>query len=214
MVDRAGENCISVALGANDLLKTEDVKLATDEFGLPFDLAILQMEAPLETVVECIAFLKERNIPVMLNLAPFYPLPLETLQQVTYLVLNTSEAEALSFFPVTNLSSAEQASKAIFYQTRIPHILVTLGGNGVSLRQGEETQFIPAHPVEVVDTTAAGDVFCGYLGAGLSFGLEIKEALKMAVAASAICVTRPGAQPSVPEREEVERFLTVDPANV
>jgi ribokinase len=207
MVDQAGENCISVALGANDLLKIDDVKLAIDEFRLQFNMAILQMEAPLETVIECINFLKERNIPVMLNLAPFYPLPLETLQKVTYLILNNTEAEALSFFPVSNLSSADQASKAIFYQTNIPNILITLGSLGVYLRQGSETHFIPAYEVEVVDTTAAGDVFCGYLGAGLALDLEIYEALKLAVAASALCVTKQGAQPSIPEREEVILFL-------
>jgi len=207
MVDSKGENCISVALGANNLLSFEMVQTVVSDFEQRFDIALLQMEAPLETVSSAIELLFEKEIPVVLNLAPFYNLPEETLKKVSYLVVNTSEAESLAYFPVSNQNSAEQAAKVIFYQTGIANIIITLGGEGVLLSQEGNSSFFPAFKVEVVDTTAAGDVFCGYLTAGLSNGTLVENAIQEAIVAAAICVTRQGAQPSIPEKEEVDKIL-------
>jgi len=208
MVDAKGENCISVALGANNLLSFEMVQTVVSDFEQHFDIALLQMEAPIETVSYSIDLLSEKDIPVVLNLAPFYNLPEETLKKVSYLVVNASEAEALAYFPVSNQNSAEQAAKVIYYQTGIPNILITLGGEGVLLSKEGVSSFFAAFKVNVVDTTAAGDVFCGYLTAGLSNGTPVEDAIKEAIVAAAICVTRQGAQPSIPEKEEVDKILS------
>ena len=207
LVDAKGENCISVALGANHLLRPEMVAEVLEDANSGFGLVLLQMEAPMETVTESIRLLHERRIPVMLNLAPFGHLPDETLSKVYCLVLNAGEAEALSGCLVKNVESAVLAAEAIQKRVGIPLILVTLGKDGVVLKSVDNQTHFPAYVVEVVDTTAAGDVFCGYLAAGLAEGMEIGTAIRMAVAASALSVMKPGAQTSVPAREEVELFL-------
>jgi len=207
MVDAKGENCISVALGANDSLHPEMVAEVLADADSGFGLALLQMEAPVETVTESIRLLHERKIPVMLNLAPFGHLPDETLSKVYCLVLNAGEAEALSGCPVKNVESAVLAAEAIQKRVGIPLILVTLGKDGVVLKSVDNQAHFPAYVVEVVDTTAAGDVFCGYLAAGMAEGMEISTAIQLAVAGSALSVMKAGAQTSVPARDEVELFF-------
>lgn len=207
MVDAKGENSISVALGANHSLSPEMVAEVLADAHSGFSLALLQMEAPVETVTESIRLLHKRRIPVMLNLAPFGRLPDETLSKVYCLVLNAGEAEALSGCKVNSVETAVLAADAIQKRAGIPLILVTLGKDGVLLKSGDNQAHFPAYVVEVVDTTAAGDVFCGYLAAGLAEGKPIAETIQFSVAASALSVMKAGAQTSVPAREEVELFL-------
>jgi ribokinase len=207
LVDAKGENCISVALGANLSLHPGMVAEVLEDADSGFALALLQMEAPVETVTESIRLLHERKIPVMLNLAPFGHLPDETLSKVYCLVLNAGEAEALSGCLVKNVESAVLAAEAIQKRVGIPLILVTLGKDGVVLKSVDNQTHFPAYVVEVVDTTAAGDVFCGYLAAGMAEGKLIAETIQFSVAASALSVMKAGAQTSVPAREEVELFL-------
>ena len=207
MVDAKGENCISVALGANHSLHPGMVAGVLEDADSGFALALLQMEAPVETVTESIRLLYERKIPVMLNLAPLGHLPDETLSKVYCLVLNAGEAEALSGCKVNSVETAVLAAEAIQKRAGIPLILVTLGKDGVVLKSVDNQAHFPAFVVDVVDTTAAGDVFCGYLAAGLAEGMEIGTAIRLAVAASALSVMKAGAQTSVPARDEVELFF-------
>ncbi len=207
MVDSKGENCISVALGANDLLSLEMVELAFLISETDYSIALFQMEAPIETVSRSIEYLFQKQIPIVLNLAPFCSLPQHTLEKVGHLVVNSSEAEALSSFAVYNQHSATKSAEAIFEQTRIPNIIITMGGNGVLLCKNGLSSFFSVPKVEVVDTTAAGDVFCGYLVHGLSVGKSIEEAIQVAIVAASIAVKTKGAQPSIPGKEIVDRFL-------
>jgi ribokinase len=103
-------------------------------------------------------------------------------------------------------AQAEKVAQAL-QQQGIPTVIITLGGAGLVWADGEERGHLPAHPVLVVDTTAAGDSFCGALAACLAAGKSLREALRFANAAAALCVTRPGAQPSLPHRAEIEAFL-------
>ena len=89
-----------------------------------------------------------------------------------------------------------------------PNLIVTLGEQGVLIAQGERQTHLPAHAVEVVDTTAAGDAFVGAFAVALTQGLSTQESAAWGNAAGALAVTRPGAQPSLPNRAELDEFLT------
>ncbi len=207
LVDKQGENCISVAPGANGNLLPSDVSRVFEGSDSKFDLGILQMEINVETVRSTIDLLSERNIPILLNLAPYQFFPDDVLKKVSILVMNAGEASGQSGLPVSDQKSACQAAKAIAEKTGIPLILITLGSEGVLAFQNGESYFFPSFKVKPVDTTGAGDVFCAYAGTAFAEGMILSESMKLAQAASAICVTREGAQTSIPFRNEVLSFL-------
>ncbi len=200
-VDRAGQNRIVVSPGANGRYTPAHLPPWTAAA-----LVLLQLEVPLATVQAVAEQAFAQGIPILLNPAPVVPLPGSLLRQVRYLVLNESEAAALAQSPVETPAEAEKVARAL-QQQGIPTVIVTLGGAGLVWADGEERGHLPAHPVLVVDTTAAGDSFCGALAAYLAAGGSLREALHFANAAAALCVTRPGAQPSLPHRAEIEAFL-------
>ena len=128
------------------------------------------------------------------------------LRNVAYLVVNESEAEFLCGFPVDSLPRAVQAAESL--RTRGPRaVLITLGSQGVCVACGGPPTHVPAFNVTAVDATAAGDVFCGVLAVALVENRPLEQAVRFASAAAAICVTRLGAQPSIPSRHEIDHFL-------
>jgi ribokinase len=148
----------------------------------------------------------ELQRPIMLNLAPARPLAEACLRKLTYLIVNESEAEFLCGFRVDGWEQAVAAAEAI--RRRGPAVvIVTLGVQGACVCSGSTPTHVPAFPVTAVDATAAGDVFCGSLAVALVEGKPLTEGVRFASAAAAIAVTRLGAQPSIPGREEIERFL-------
>lgn len=205
MVDSKGENCISVAPGANLLLHAGDVQPALDSGD--FSLALLQMEIPISALKESISALSEAGIPVLLNMAPFSPLEENVLQKVEILVLNEVEASGLSGQDFAGENAPELAARFLSEKLEIPAIIITLGKEGALLCSDGHISRHPAFDVKVVDSTAAGDTFCGYLAAGITSGMGMKESVRYAQAASAICVGREGAQPSIPHTGEVMAFL-------
>ena len=207
LVDKQGENCISVAPGANGNLLPSDVSRVFEGSDSEYDLGILQMEINVETVKSAIDLLSERNIPILLNLAPYQFLPDDVLKKVSILVMNAGEASGQSGLPVSDQKSAGLSAKAIAERTGIPLILITLGSAGVLAFQNGESHFFPSFKVKPVDTTGAGDVFCGYAGTAFAEGMILSESMRLAQTASAICVTREGAQTSIPFRDEVLSFL-------
>jgi len=127
------------------------------------------------------------------------------LKHIYAITPNETEAEIISGIKVTDLQSAEKAALAIA-NMGVPHVIITLGSKGALLYAGSQTTLIPAHKVEAVDTTAAGDVFNGAFTLALSEGKSFIDAVSFACKASAISVTRIGAQASAPYREETEQF--------
>ena len=141
---------------------------------------------------------------MILNAAPAQPLPASLLALVDYLVVNEGEASLLA-----GVAAASPAEAARTLQALGAHdVVVTLGSNG-ALLQGHDgvSVAVPASPVPVVDTTAAGDAFVGAFAVALATGLPVAQALRWGNAAGALAVTRPGAQPPLPTRAEVEAFL-------
>ena len=171
---------------------------------------MLQCEILPDTLEYVIEFAAAQQRPLMLNLAPARPLSDSCLQKLTYLILNESEAEFLCGFPVDSFARAAEAAQAL--RARGPQaVLVTLGAQGVCVAAGTSPTHVPAFPVRAVDATAAGDVFCGALAVALVEGKPLNDGVRLASAAAALAVTRLGAQPSIPTRDEIERFLRNSP---
>ena len=204
MVDSAAQNSISVALGANNELSLEDVMpaLETIEEG---DIVLLQLEIPIATAEACIGVAAAKGAKVILNPAPAAKVSEETLSKLYLITPNQTEAELLTGIAADDVNGAERAAEAL-HQLGVEKVVVTLGAEGALLYDDGKSEIIPAHKVDAVDTTAAGDVYNGALCAALAEGASLRDALRFATKASAISVSREGAQPSIPSREEVDNF--------
>ncbi|RSD09404.1 ribokinase [Amycolatopsis eburnea] len=182
-----GENAIVVAPGANEHVK---IGAAQADRIAEADVVLAQLEIPLD-VVAAAAAAKRPGARLILNAAPSRELPDSLWEVVDVLVVNEHEAADLAGEPEKLLK-------------RVPAVVVTLGGEGCAvLRRGEEPVRIPGIPVDVVDTTGAGDTFCGVLAAALAHGHDLPDAARRAGTAAALAVTRPGAQAAVPTAAEV-----------
>jgi ribokinase len=167
-------------------------------------LLLLQLEVPMASVLRAAGIAKEAGCTVLLNPAPAQALPDELWPLLDILVLNETEAQLYSGLAVVDLHNAVDA--AMLLRRRGPRdVIVTLGEHGVVWASAVGSRHFPAQQVRAVDTTAAGDTFIGALAALLVEGRSTEEALAHAIRAAAICVTRAGAQASMPSREEVER---------
>ena len=204
-VDDRGENSISVASGANACLAVADVERAAPAIA-GADVVLVQLESPLETIEAVLRTAGEAGVPVVLNPAPARPLEDGLLARVSVLTPNEHEAATLTGLPVESQYDARKAATRL--RARGPGtVIVTLGDRGIYASAPGFEGFVPAFRVGAVDTTAAGDVFNGALAVALGEKRPLGDALRFAQAAAAISVTRPGAQPSAPNRAEIEAFL-------
>ncbi len=203
-VDENAENCIVVASGANANLLPSDLNKA-DEAIAEADLILMQLEIPMETV-EYVAEQGHRlGKKVILNPAPAHPLSPSLLKHLYMITPNETEAEMISGIKITDEASAIEAAK-VLVGMGVQNVIITLGSKGALAYCDKNVEMVPALKVEAVDTTAAGDVFNGALTVALSEGRSLPEAVRFACKASAISVTRVGAQSSVPYRNEVDIF--------
>jgi ribokinase len=208
VVDDAGENAIAVAAGANAALRARHVAPLGDRLS-PGDVVLLQLEIPMDAVIAAARLARARGALVLLNPAPPPPgdaLPDALLEQVTLIAPNEHEAERLTGVAVDGAAGLAAAAAA-FHARGVPHVLITLGARGVFVSGGGRAVLLPAWPASAVDTTAAGDVFCGALAVALTEGRTVEDAARFAAAAAAISVTRAGAQASAPRRADVDALL-------
>jgi ribokinase len=206
-IDARAENCIVVASGANMYLSTADVDAAREEISAA-DVVLMQLESPIETVTYAARMAAEAGVKVVLNPAPApdKPLPEELMRSLYLITPNRSEASRLSGIEVKDMESAREAAKAIL--DRGPQsVIITLGGDGSLVYDGQEFTLIEATRVEAVDTTAAGDTYNGVLATMIAEGRNLIDAAREASVAAAISVTRMGAQPAAPTRSEVAAVM-------
>ncbi|MBR5297574.1 MAG: ribokinase, partial [Parabacteroides sp.] len=203
-VDDNAENCIVVASGANANLTPEDLKKAEEAID-QCDIVLLQLEIPMETVEYVAKIASEKGKKVILNPAPAQPLSAELLSHLYLVTPNETEAEMISGVKITDEASAKEAVR-VLSERGVQNVIITLGSKGALVCSDGKSEVIPAYKVKAVDTTAAGDVFNGALTVALSEGLDLFEASRFGCKASAIAVTRPGAQSSAPYRNEVNVF--------
>lgn len=194
----SAENAITVAPGANAQLRPEHLP--------PLDgisHLLLQLETPLASVEAWAHAARAAGTLVVLNAAPAQALPASLLAAVDILIVNEGELAALSGVH----GDVDAAMDAL----GVGCVVVTLGARGCCARIGAQRMRQPGFAVRAVDTTGAGDTFCGSLVAALSHGMPFAHALRRAVAASALACTRLGAQAGVPLHDEVERLLAGQP---
>ncbi|HEX6268676.1 MAG TPA: ribokinase [Anaerolineales bacterium] len=208
VVDANGQNSIVLSAGANGGVHPKDVTTAALS---EFKLLLLQLEIPIETVLFAARRGKESGLRVLLNPAPARSLPEELLSLSDFLVPNETELSLLTNQTVNDIESAGKAAKLLL--DRGPQtVIVTLGANGALMVTKEMTQHIPPFKVNVVDTTAAGDAFIGGFASALLQNKPLPEAVRYACACGALATTKVGAQPSLPTKEEVERFMSLQVA--
>lgn len=201
LIDESGENIISVASGANASLSTEDLHLVLKQIDNA-QLILMQLEIPIETVEYVAKRASKRGVKVILNPAPMTYLSDELISSLYAIIPNKIEAELLSGTKITDWDSAKNAADLIS-QKGVEVVVITLGTKGAVIKEGNSYYTIPAIKVEAVDTTAAGDTFCGVFTVGLSEGLSVEKAVEMATKAASISVTKEGAQASIPYRNEL-----------
>lgn len=200
-----GENSIGVASGANLCLSPADVQQAASAIEEASAL-VMQLETPLETVRAAAQIAAAKQVPVILNPAPAQPLDDALLALVTVLTPNESEAELLTGVPVTDVAAAARAAE-VLRGRGVAQVIITLGARGAWVASPAFQGLVPAFPVQPVDTTAAGDVFNGALAVALSEQRPLEQAVRFACAAAALSVMKLGAQPSAPQRSEIEGLL-------
>lgn len=211
LVEPDGQNSIVAIPRANWRVTPEQVRSAADAFA-GADVLLAQFEVPLPAVYAALALARERGVYTLVNPAPVPdpppPVPGDWLGLVDLLVPNEHEAAALSGLPVESVADAERAGRALL-AGGCRSVAVTLGSRGALWLPGEERGAVHLPPFDVrqVDATAAGDAFCGTLAAALARGQAHEDALRRAVAAGALAVTKHGAAPSLPAAEEVDALL-------
>lgn len=199
-IDRHAQNCILLYGGANQCLTEEYVDEVLSHFE-PEDILLLQNEVNLLPYLVDKAY--EKGMTIALNPSPFdEKLRAVDLSKISIFLLNEVEGEQ-----VTGFAQPEKILAAMVERFLQAQIVLTLGKDGAMYAHGGQRHFQPVFSVKAVDTTAAGDTFTGYFLAGLAEGLPITEVLRRSAKASAIAVTRPGAVPSIPCRDEVLRAL-------
>ena len=205
LVDAEGQNQIGVAPGANhrltvDMVRPREASIAWAE------VLLCQLETPLPVVRWALEAARRHGVTTILNPAPVQALPDEVLALADYLTPNEIEAGMLSGIDVGDLESARHAALRLLARGA-GHVIITLGAQGALACDPTSTLHFPAFPVTVVDTTAAGDAFNGALAVGLAAGGSLDQAVPLAAAAAALTCTKRGAQDSLPDRADVERFL-------
>jgi ribokinase len=204
MVDEDGDNILAVASGADMRIRKEDIDRAEEIIKLS-DILLIQLETPLQIVEYAINIAFNKGVKVLLNPAPAQKMSKDLLKKVYVLIPNEKEAELLSNVKIKDLNSSKISAKKLL-ENGTENIVITLGKNGSIIATKEETVHINGLNVNAIDTTGAGDAFCGALAVALSSGKELKEAVIYANYAGALATTKIGAQEALPTKEELENF--------
>jgi ribokinase len=208
LIDEAkGENAIIVVPGACFTLAPKDVEAAAQAIRAA-GVLLTQLELPLDTVECGLRVAREAGVLTLLNPAPAQALSDSMLGLVDFLIPNESEAALLTGLPVENKAQAEAAARVLLGRGA-RCVIVTLGAQGALVcAEGADAELVGAfHAGPVLETTGAGDAFCGGFAAALSEGRTVLEAARFGCATAGISVTRAGTAPSMPRREEIVALL-------
>ncbi|HZM25055.1 MAG TPA: ribokinase [Anaerolineales bacterium] len=205
VVDANGQNSIVLSAGANGKVTDADVNSASFS---DFSLLLLQLEIPTPTVLSAARRAHESGLRVILNPAPANKLSNELISLADYLIPNETELSLLTGLPVNDMNSTEWAARALL-EIGAKNVIVTMGSNGALIVTNSQVTHIETYTVNVVDTTAAGDAFIGGFAAAFLQDKSLEEVVRYGCACGALATTKFGAQPSLPRKEEVQRFMSL-----
>ena len=205
--DKNGENYVNAVYGANEIRNNKII----DSFNKNIKntkILITQNEMNEKITLSCMEIAIKNNIPIILDPAPFkQSLKNEYYKMADIITPNEIEAEYMTGIEIKNIDDAKKAGNKLFDQ-KIKNIIITLGENGAFLVNNETEKYFPPYPVrEVKASVGAGDAFTGILGASLSSGMILDEAIKIAIVGSALSTTKDGAQESMPYYSEIEEII-------
>lgn len=207
-VDSTGENSIIVVPGANSLC-TEEYVNSNQTILEEAEICLVQLELPLSSVISFVRQAKKLNKTVIFNPAPAsQDIPEDVYKSLDYFTPNETEIEQITGIGADSEEGIIDAAKSLLGKG-VKNVIVTVGNRGAILINNDTIVHYPAFEVNSVDSTAAGDTFNAGLAVALLEGKTIDDAIGFASAAAAISVTRMGAQPSVPSREEVDEFIRI-----
>ena len=206
LVEREGQNQITIAAGANDRLEASDLEPSFRDFGQ--GIVLLQLESPQQTVEAAARLARRQQATTILDPAPAAALPPNLLRNLDFLTPNETEALLLLGEPPGEIRLEEAPALGRRLLELGPDtVVLKLGDKGAWVVNRRLSRHFPAYPVKAADTTAAGDTFNGALAACLAEGGSLPRAIDFANAAGALSVTRAGAQASIPSRGQVDRFI-------
>jgi len=200
-VDAQGENCITVASGANGTLAQADIDHASMLFEAG-DILLIQLEIPLASVWYAIEKAAKKGVKVILNPAPATEIPGDIYPYLFAITPNESEIELLTGVGVSRLDDAKKAA-SILLNKGVQHVIITLGAQGAFYKSEIEELFVPTETVIAVDTTAAGDCFNGALAVALANQKSWSDALAFSCRAATYSVMHAGAQASMPKLSDL-----------
>ena len=204
-VDDAAENTIVIVAGANGTVGAGDLALLEEALA-DATVLLLQLEVPIAAVIAAAQAARRRGVTVLLDPAPARELPAELYAAADIITPNETEAAALVGFAVKGRPDAERAARVLL-ERGVRAAVIKMGSQGAYWADATRDGFAPAFQVAAVDTVAAGDAFNGGLASALDAGQPLEQAIRWAMAAGALSVTKPGAQQSMPTRQELERML-------
>ncbi len=205
VVEESGQNSIVVSPGANGRVDLSDISQA-EAVILSSNLILLQLEIPIPAVIEASQLAKKHGIKVILNPAPAQKLPDELLSLIDILITNETEAAMLTECNVDTDNGIKQAASKL-NQSGQKTIVMTRGSRGATLIAENKIVHFPAFPIKAVDTTGAGDAFVGSFAVAFAEGKSITDSIKFGNAAGASASTKSGAQPSMPDRDDLNKIL-------
>lgn len=203
LVGGDGENMITVVPGANGAVGEKEAKEAVAAMQ-PGDFLMLQLEVPAASVERALTDAKARGVTTILNIAPLTADAARLGRMADIVIANETEFERLAGREGLDAAECEQTLMRLHKETG-QTLIVTLGADGVIAARDSRLFRTMGLAIEPVDTVGAGDTFCGYLAAGLDQGIAFEQALRRAAVAGSLACLKPGAQPSIPTVDEVER---------
>ena len=205
-VSKSAENRIIIIAGANSKTRFSNEVLTSSP---SVTVSLAQLETPIAEVAKFIHESKAAGKITILNPAPIQKLDQQLLQDTDYLIANETEASFLIGSAVEHLSQDEAVTIARQLQKNgSKKVIITLGEQGSVYLDQEKELFTPAYKVKAVDTTAAGDAFCGAFATAISENKPVEYALKFASAAGGLAATKAGAVPSLPTQQEILSMFT------